>query len=67
MKDPKLSTEMGCYDANCGFNNLHMTFGHDEYMALIIDTKNPTTMPKEAAYIIRYHSFYAWYLKFIFF
>lgn len=48
-------TPLGIYHKGCGFSNLHMSFGHDEYLYHVV--KN--YLPKEASYIIRFHSFYA--------
>jgi inositol oxygenase len=45
----------GVYKEKCGFDNLHMSWGHDEYLYQV--TKN--YLPEEAGYIIRFHSFYA--------
>jgi len=56
-KDPHLNTKNGIYAEGCGLENLHMSFSHDEYMASVMD-KNNTNFPKEAAYMIRFHSFY---------
>ena len=50
----------GIYEANCGLNQLHMSYGHDEYLASVLE-KNDVKLPKEAIYIIRFHSFYAWH------
>ena len=41
-----------------------MSWGHDEYLASILeknDTSVPNKLPKEAIYIIRFHSFYSWH------
>lgn len=45
----------GIYFKGCGFDNLTMSFGHDEYLYQV--TKS--YLPQEASYIIRFHSFYA--------
>ena len=50
----------GIYKSNCGFNKIHMSYGHDEYLASVLEINN-TKLPKEAIYIIRFHSFYAWH------
>lgn len=47
-------TEYGIYSEGCGFNNVHMSWGHDEYLYHVVKNYLPT----EACYIIRYHSFY---------
>ncbi|KAI9333125.1 inositol oxygenase [Obelidium mucronatum] len=56
-KDPKLRPRLGIYQANCGLSNVHMSYGHDEYLFQIVKDY----VPAEAAYIIRFHSFYAWH------
>jgi len=48
------------YPDNCGFDNVLFSWGHDEYMASLLSLNN-IKIPKEAIYIIRYHSFYSWH------
>jgi len=55
-QNPVYQTKYGIYSAGCGLDNLHMSWGHDEYMAMVA-TKN-SNLPPEAIFIIRYHSFY---------
>ena len=50
---------LNIYIDNCGFNNVVFNWGHDEYLARLL-TKF-SNLPKEAIYIIRYHSFYSWH------
>ncbi len=50
----KYQTLYGIYEPHCGFDNVHLSYGHDEYLYQVV--KN--YLPKEALYIIRYHSFY---------
>ena len=52
---PIYSTKYGIYTPHCGLNNVHMSWGHDEYLYQVIKAY----LPPEASYIIRYHSFYA--------
>lgn len=52
--DPRYNTKYGVYDKNCGLKNVHMSWGHDEYIYLVMKDY----LPKEAQYILRYHSFY---------
>ncbi len=47
-------TANGIYEAGCGLDNLHISWGHDEYLYLV--TKD--YLPKEAQWMIRYHSCY---------
>eukprot|EP01007_Sphenomonas_quadrangularis_P003924 NODE_882_length_1114_cov_122.350235_g719_i0.p1 GENE.NODE_882_length_1114_cov_122.350235_g719_i0~~NODE_882_length_1114_cov_122.350235_g719_i0.p1 ORF type:complete len:274 (+),score=36.26 NODE_882_length_1114_cov_122.350235_g719_i0:75-896(+) len=53
-QDPILSTPNGIYEEHCGFDNVHFSWGHDEYLYHVVKDY----LPEEAAYIIRYHSFY---------
>jgi inositol oxygenase len=55
MNNRKLQTTYGMYQPHCGLDNVHMSWGHDEYLYQV--TKK--YLPDAASYIIRYHSFYA--------
>jgi len=48
------------YTPECGLNNTSVSFGHDEYMYRLL-VANKHKMPKDAEYIVRYHSLYAWH------
>jgi inositol oxygenase len=48
------TTKYGVYGANCGLNNVHLSWGHDEYIYQMM--KN--YLPEPALYMLRYHSFY---------
>ena len=50
-------TENGIYEPGCGFENVDLSFGHDEYLYHV--TKD--YLPEEGLYMIRYHSFYPWH------
>lgn len=52
---PELSTPCGIYEEGTGLDNVHISWGHDEYLYQVV--KN--YMPEESLYMIRYHSFYA--------
>ena len=52
---PEYQTNYGIYQPNCGLDNVHLSWGHDEYIYQV--TKN--YMPEPAQYMLRYHSFYA--------
>jgi inositol oxygenase len=54
LQIPLYQTEYGIYSEGCGFNHLHMSWGHDEYLYQVVKKY----LPPEACYIIRYHSFY---------
>ena len=49
--------DLGIYERNCGFDNVHFSFGHDEYLARVIAPH----VSSEIVYCIRYHSFYPWH------
>jgi inositol oxygenase len=51
---PELQTRNGIYERNCGLRNVHLSWGHDEYMYRV--TRD--YLPEAAQYIIRYHSCY---------
>lgn len=50
-----LQTTYGIYSPHCGLDQVHLSFGHDEYLYYVVKDY----LPEEALYIIRYHSFYA--------
>ena len=54
------SLNKNTYNNNCGFDKVLFSWGHDEYLASKLEI-NDTRLPKEAIYIIRYHSFYSWH------
>ena len=54
IRVPAYQTKYGIYSPGCGFDNLLMSWGHDEYLYHVVKDY----LPEEAGYIIRYHSFY---------
>lgn len=56
--NPQFSTKLGIYQEKCGLDNVVMSWGHDEYMYQVMKHNN-TTLPPQALFVIRYHSFYA--------
>lgn len=58
--NPKYNTKYGMYEANCGIENVLMSWGHDEYLYWVLKHNN-STLPQEALAMIRYHSFYPWH------
>ncbi|GAA4463732.1 hypothetical protein GCM10023189_42080 [Nibrella saemangeumensis] len=54
-KDERYNTKYGVYEPNCGLRNVHMSWGHDEYLYQMMKPY----MPEPALYMMRYHSFYA--------
>lgn len=56
------STELGIYQPHCGLENLHIAFGHDEYLYLVLKGNSDThKLPKRYWNMIRFHSFYPWH------
>ncbi|CAO4375795.1 unnamed protein product [Caenorhabditis nigoni] len=53
-------TPMGKYQEKCGLENLMMTWSHDEYMYQVL-VNHGSTLPDEALYAIRFHSFYPYH------
>lgn len=49
------NTELGVYTRNCGLDNVHMSWGHDEYVYHMMKDY----IPEPGLYMLRYHSFYA--------
>ncbi len=54
-QDERYNTKYGVYEPNCGLRNVHMSWGHDEYLYQIMKDY----MPEPALYMMRYHSFYS--------
>lgn len=57
FKDPIYQSKLGVYSEGCGLDQVHMSWGHDEYIYQV--TKD--YLPMEALYMLRYHSFYPWH------
>ena len=54
-QDATYQTQLGVYTQGCGLRNVHLSWGHNEYLYHIV--KN--YLPEPALYMIRYRSFYA--------
>lgn len=54
---PLYQTPNGVYEPGCGIGQLDLSWGHDEYLYLVMKPY----LPEEALAIIRYHSFYPWH------
>ena len=54
---PKYQTQTGIYEKGCGLGQVHMSWGHDEYLYHVVKHH----LPDEALYMVRYHSFYPWH------
>jgi inositol oxygenase len=48
-------TDLGIYEPACGLHQIHMSWGHDEYLYHVVKDY----LPEEGLAMIRYHSFYA--------
>ena len=60
MNNPKYNTKLGIYKEKCGLENVFCSWGHDEFLYQILKF-NKNILPKEALYIIRYHSLYPYH------
>ncbi|MCX8514386.1 MAG: hypothetical protein RL017_777 [Pseudomonadota bacterium] len=49
----------GVYHKHCGFDNVDMSWGHDEYIYEVM--RKGSTIVKEGLYLLRFHSFYPWH------
>lgn len=47
-------TLTGIYAPGCGLDNVHLSWGHDEYLYHVVKDH----LPEPALYMIRYHSYY---------
>jgi inositol oxygenase len=50
-------SKYGIYEPHCGLERVHMSFGHDGYIAEVMKPY----LCDEALYMLRFHSFYAWH------
>lgn len=50
-------TPAGVYEEGAGLNEVHLSWGHDEYLYHVVKDY----LPAKALYMIRYHSFYPWH------
>ncbi len=55
ISDSRYNTKYGVYKPNCGLKNVHLSWGHDEYVYHMVKDY----LPEPALYMLRYHSFYA--------
>jgi inositol oxygenase len=53
-KKREYQSRTGVYAEGCGLDNVHLSWGHDEYLYHVVKDH----LPEEALYMIRYHSFY---------
>ncbi|MEO2168943.1 MAG: inositol oxygenase family protein [bacterium] len=52
--NPAYASPHGIYTAGCGLDAVTMSWGHDEYLYQVVHGR----IPEEAAFVIRFHSFY---------
>ena len=55
--DKRYNSKYGVYTSGCGLRNVHMSWGHDEYVYQMMKDY----LPESGLYMLRYHSFYAWH------
>ncbi len=61
FNNPKYNTKFGVYEEKCGIENLKLSFGHDEYLYLVLRRNRNHKLSDKYLNIIRYHSFYSWH------
>jgi len=54
-KNEVFNSKYGIYEPNCGLKNVHLSWGHDEYVYQMMKDY----LPEPGLYMLRYHSFYA--------
>lgn len=59
LYNKQTDTSFGIYSKHCGFENVDMSWGHDEYIYEVM--KKGSTVCPEGLYLLRYHSFYPWH------
>ena len=57
----KYNTKNGIYKEKCGIDNLVLSFGHDEYLYIVLKNNKNHKLSEKYWNIIRYHSFYPWH------
>ena len=55
--------KLGIYKENCGIENLHLSYGHDEYLYQVLLFNKNHKLSKKYLNIIRFHSFYPWHTE----
>lgn len=61
MHNPNYNTTLGIYEKNCGLDNTHLAWGHDEYLYQVLKNHPTNTIPEAGMVMVRYHSFYPWH------
>ena len=55
FRNARYQTAVGVYEEGVGLDNVHLSWGHDEYIYNVVKDY----LPEEALSMLRYHSFYA--------
>lgn len=62
FNNPLYNSELGIYQKNCGIRNVKISFGHDEYLYMVLKyNKSFHYFPEKYWDIIRFHSLYPWH------
>lgn len=62
FNDSRYNSELGVYERNCGIRNVKISFGHDEYLYMVLKyNKELHNFPERYWDIIRFHSLYPWH------
>lgn len=61
QRDSRYNTRLGMYSEGCGLDALTMSWGHDEYLHMVLSNHKQCTIPQQGLDMIRYHSFYPWH------
>ncbi|MEC3908502.1 inositol oxygenase family protein [Tamlana sp. 2201CG12-4] len=61
MQDERYNTDLGVYEEGCGLDNLHLAWGHDEYLYQVLKNHPDNKIPEAGMVMLRYHSFYPWH------
>jgi inositol oxygenase len=56
-RDHRYTSRNGIYSPGIGLDQVHLAWGHDEYLNMVVRPY----LPAEALAMIRYHSFYSWH------
>tara|TARA_B110001450_G_C17648936_1_gene492446 strand:+ start:511 stop:1284 length:774 start_codon:yes stop_codon:yes gene_type:complete len=60
--DYNIYDKLGIYKKGCGMDKLNISFGHDEYLYMVLEG-NKHRFPRKYMDIIRYHSLYPWHTE----
>jgi inositol oxygenase len=53
--------DLDVYPDGVGLTNVHIAYGHDEYLYQVLAQAQGVTLPAEALFAIRFHSLYPWH------